>query len=226
MPERGSQTAVARLGHGTSMCSPQSLQVPVTGWKVNPRVLLQFLVPGREALETKVLGAVSKGKSRNTEGGTRHSAVSCPFLVLAQGTHHKAKKHPFVCLFWSPAPPRCPWWTVLCARRMGCSQQKLPLTPITLLVSEAHMSKEDIHIHAEMLDLPPPQLLPPSGLEAGNEDTDASVVLALGMPLLPAPRGISRLHHLPKALLHPPWTQQDWKERGQAACPVTPPQPP
>lgn len=87
----------------------------------------------------------------------------------------------------------------------------LPLTPITLLVSEAHMSEEDIHM--EMLDLPPPRLLPPSGLEAGNEDTDTSALLAEGTPLLPAPRGISRLHRSPKALLHPPRTRQGWKER-------------
>lgn len=43
-----------------------------------PRVLLQFLVPGKEALETKVLGAVSKGKRRGTgreAQGTRQLAT-------------------------------------------------------------------------------------------------------------------------------------------------------
>lgn len=31
-----------------------------------PQVLLQLLVPGKEALETNVLGTVSKGKSKGT----------------------------------------------------------------------------------------------------------------------------------------------------------------
>lgn len=82
--------------------------------------------------------------------------------------HHKAEKHPFVCLFWSPAPLRCPWWMVLRARRMGCSQQKLrgcgaashrcqprfPSPPPR--VSEACVSEEGIHVHMEMPGLPPP----------------------------------------------------------------------
>lgn len=126
---------------------------------------------------------------------------------------------------------------VLCAGRTGCSQQKLrgcraaghrcqprlPSPPVTLLVSEDCVSEEGIHIHA---DLPPPRPLPPAGPKAGNQDTDASPLLARGTPLLPAPRSISRLRRSPKALLHPPWTRQGWKERGQAACPVTPAQPP
>lgn len=48
-----------------------------------------FLLPGKEALENKILGAVTKGKPRNGEGGTRHSAADCPFLILAQGMHMK-----------------------------------------------------------------------------------------------------------------------------------------
>lgn len=64
---RGSQTAVARLGHGTSsMYSPRACRFQQQVGKKNPQVLLQFLVPGTEALETKVLGAVSKGKSQGT----------------------------------------------------------------------------------------------------------------------------------------------------------------
>lgn len=117
---------------------------------------------------------------------------------------------------------------------MGLFQQKLrgcratshhcqPCSPSpSPLVSEACVSKEGIHIHREMLDLPPPQLLPPPGQEAGNQDTDASTLLAQGTPLLPAPQGILQLRQSPKALLHPPQTWQGCKKKGQAACPVTP----
>lgn len=44
----------------------QSLELPVAVWKENPQVLLQLLVPGKEALETNVLGTVSKGNSKGT----------------------------------------------------------------------------------------------------------------------------------------------------------------
>jgi len=56
----------------------------------------------------------------------------------------------------------------------------LPLSPATLLVSEARVSEEGIC--TEMPDLLPPQLLPPPGLEAGNQDTSASTLLAQGTP--------------------------------------------
>lgn len=112
-------------------------------------------------------------------------------------------------------------------RRVPSSQPPLPaplpLTPMMLLSSAALVSKESIHIHAEVPDLPPPCLLPPPALETGNQDTDASTLVAQGTPLPPVPRGISQLHHLFKAQLHPPWAWQGWKERGQAPCPVTPP---
>lgn len=67
-------------------------------------------------------------------------------------------------------------------QRVPSSRPPLPaslaLTPITLLVSEACVSEEGIRIHAEMPDPPPPRLLPPAGPKAGNQDTDASTLLA------------------------------------------------
>lgn len=63
----------------------------------------------------------------------------------------------------------------------------LALTPITLLVSEACVSEEGIRIHVEMPDPPPPRLLPP----AGNQDTDASTLLAQRRSSPSAPRHLT-----------------------------------
>lgn len=56
MPRRGSQM-------GPPCAAPES-GASRSSLERKPRVLLQFLVPGQEALETMVVGAVSKGKSR------------------------------------------------------------------------------------------------------------------------------------------------------------------
>jgi len=85
-----------RLGRRTSTCS-LSLELPVAAWKENPQSCFSFLFLGRRHRRPRP-GSSQQGKEpRNGEGGTRRSAVSCPSLVLAQGTHHKAKKPPFVC---------------------------------------------------------------------------------------------------------------------------------
>ena len=231
--EGGARGGCGKVGTRDLHGQPQCLELLVAAWKENPESCCNFLFLGRRHWRPR--SWEQSARERAKERGGRHKAlsrVSRLFLVLAHRMHHKAEKHPFVCLFWSPAPLRCPWWMVIRART-GCSQQKLrgcgaaghccqprfPSPPP--LVSEACVSEEGIHIHMEMPGLPPPRLLPPPGPEAGNQDTDASTLLAQGTPLLPEPRGISRLRRSPKAPLHPPRTRQGWKERGQAACPVT-----
>lgn len=107
---------------------------------------------------------------------------------------------------------------VLCAR-MGCRNSEgvehsgTAASPASLLshppFQKSTLSKEGILTHRMMLDLPPPP-----GPEAGMPEH---------LFLLPASRGISQLHWTPKALPHPPMAGLG--ERGQAACPVTAPNP-
>lgn len=140
--------------------------------------MLQFLVPGKEALETEALGAVSK---RRSQGRPKALSSSLPPAPPHTGNNHKAKKHPFVSS--GVQHLRRPLWLVLCARRMGCSQQNLgvlsshPLWPALPI----WVSKEGTHIHMEMLDLPPaPSRNPGQGYQH-----------LLAQQHLPEPQGIS-----------------------------------
>lgn len=130
-----------------------------------------------------------------------------------------------ICLFWSSAPLRCPWWMLLCAWRTGCTQMvpssqppvPAPLPLVTHLVSEVRKEITSATKSAWRCWTCPPTTAPISGTRGRTPGHDASALLAQGTALLPAPRGISQPCHSPNAPLRPP----AWRERGHTACPVT-----
>lgn len=103
----------------------QNVQVSAAaGWQEDPESCCKFLFLGRRHWRPRTWEQSVRERAEDQGRRPRHSAVSHPFLIRAQGTHHKAEKHPAVCVFWSPAPPRRPWWMVLCAGRMRCRNSR------------------------------------------------------------------------------------------------------
>lgn len=199
---------------------PRSCQTAAAGWDTRPscpvpkvgafcsslarkpRALLQFFLPGQEALEL--------AKEERVRG-TRRSKARSSLLPNPPCTHN-TKKQPLVSEpSTSKTHPLCREDRVLLAKALRALSSRAAESTTSGRRGRAcpHHSRAggtELDASAPLgvwLHLAPLR----SAAQPPGQAT----------PLLLAPRGVSQLCHSSKALLHPLQSQQDWKEGSCAA---------